>query len=682
MSLRQPTIALAALLSSVLAAAETRTLTVDDLFALKDVADPRVSPDGKWVAYTVSALDPKEDAVDTDVWMAPLAGGEAVRLTASKKAETSPRFSPDGRYLAFLSDREGKKTQVFLLDRLGGEAVRLTDYKASVSELAWSPDSTRLALVVSDPDPDDPDLEAEAKDDARDASSDKDRPKKPKTPKPLVIRRLQFKRDGEGYLREYRKHIHVFDVRAKSSVQVTAGSYDDSQAVWSPDGRSIAFVSNRTPEPDANENSDVFLVAALPGETPRALTTSPGTDQAPEFSPDGTSIVYVAGGDPKDLWYGTSRVALVPTAGGASRSLAPALDRNVLTPRFAPDGRSVLFIVEDGGNKHVLRVPAAGGPIERVVAGERDVQAFDVGPRGEVVVLESQPHQPAEASLAAGAALKRITRTNDGFLKGIRLGRVERFKARSRDGTLIDGFLTRPPDAPEGTRLPAILRIHGGPVDQFSTEFNFQWQLLAAQGYAVVAANPRGSSGYGRDFARAIWADWGNKDFEDVLAAVDHVIAMGVADPDRLGVGGWSYGGILTDYVITKSARFKAAISGASEANYLANYGTDHYQYVWEAELGLPWRATDLWMRLSPWFQVDKVVTPTLILCGSDDMNVPLLNSEQLYQALRRLGKETELVIYPGQNHAIEKPSYQKDRLERYIVWYDKHLKPKSPPPS
>ena len=202
--------------------------------------------------------------------------------------------------------------------------------------------------------------------------------------------------------------------------------------------------------------------------------------------------------------------------------------------------------------------------------------------------------------------------------------------------------------------------------------------MLAAKGFVVVAANPRGSSGYGREFSRAIWADWGNKDYDDVTAAVDHVIGLGVADPDRLGVGGWSYGGILTNYVVIRTGRFKAAISGASETNYLANYGTDHYQYEWEAELGLPWQNRELWMRLSPWFAVEKVTTPTLFLCGADDQNVPLVNSEQFYQALRRLGRETELVIYPGETHDIERPSFLLDRFQRYLAWYDTHLKPEA----
>jgi dipeptidyl aminopeptidase/acylaminoacyl peptidase len=236
-------------------------------------------------------------------------------------------------------------------------------------------------------------------------------------------------------------------------------------------------------------------------------------------------------------------------------------------------------------------------------------------------------------------------------------------------------FLTSPRGAEAGQRLPTLLRIHGGPVGQYSTAFNEEWQMLAAHGYAVVAANPRGSSGYGEAFSKAIWSDWGNKDFEDVMAAVDAAVERGVADPDRLGVGGWSYGGILTNYVITRTDRFRGAISGASEVNYLSNYGTDHYQYEWEAELGLPWENTEHWIRLSPFFRVVNVVTPTLILCGEQDQNVPLLNSEQLYQALRRLGRETELVIYPGQTHGIAVPSYQVDRYERYLGWYDRWVK-------
>ncbi len=346
------------------------------------------------MAYTVRSLDPKKDAADTDVYMVPFAGGAAVQLTASPKGENRPRFSPDGRWLAFLSGRDGKKAQVWLLDRRGGEAVKLTDYKADVSDLAWSPDGKRLALVVGDVDPDEED-EEKAEGEAGGA---------PKTPKPIVIRRLQFKRDGEGYLRELRQHIHVFDVESKKSIQITSGPYDDSEPVWSPDGSFLAFTSNRTEEPDSNDNSDVFLVEAKAGQKPRALTTSPGTDRDPAFSPDGKWIAYLAGGDPKDLWYATNHVAVVPAAGGDPRALTRELDRNVGSPRFSPDGRSIYFILEDGGNEHLARVPAAGGTVERTVAGERSVQAYILGPKGETVVLEEH----AQSSLRGLGLRRRI----------------------------------------------------------------------------------------------------------------------------------------------------------------------------------------------------------------------------------------------------------------------------------
>jgi dipeptidyl aminopeptidase/acylaminoacyl peptidase len=658
------------------AAAEPRPLRTDDVFALREVADPQVSPDGAWVAFTVTRLDRKEDERDTDVYMAPFAGGPSLRLTTSRKPETRPRWSPDGRHLAFLSCRRSRKSQVWLMDRRGGEAERLTAYEGGVSDLAWSGDGRRLALVVSDPDPRDPKPEEEVEE--NDCGGEDDDEKK--TTPPIVTRRRQFKRDGEGYLHDVRSHIHVFDLETRTGRQVTSGPYDDGQPAFSPDGQWIAFVSNRTADPDSNPNTDVFLVAAE-GGAPRALTTHPGGDRSPVFSPDGKWVAYVDEGDPDDMWYAANHLALVPVAGGAARPVTRSLDRNVSQPRFAPDGGSLLFLLEDGGNSHLARVSVAGGAVERVVAGERDVSAFDVGRSGQVAVLESQPQRPPEVWAVDAGGLRRLSHVNDEFLKGIALGTVERFQARSRDGTKVDGFLTRPPGAP-ASPLPAVLRIHGGPTSQYSTAFELEWQMLAAHGYAVVAANPRGSTGYGTAFSRAIWADWGNKDYDDVMAAVDHVVAMGVADPERLGVGGWSYGGILTDVVITKTRRFKAAVSGASMANHFAGYGTDHYQYEWEKELGLPWRNAALWQRLSPFFQVEKVTTPTLVLCGREDMNVPLLASEQLYQALRRLGVPTELVIYPDQNHGIETPSYFKDRYDRYLAWYDRYLKPAAVPPT
>ena len=658
MSLRTLSTAAALCGCSWVASAQTvRPLEIRDLFALRTVRSPALSPDGDWVAFTVSAMDVDADRSDTDVYMASTVdlGAEALRLTTSDRSETSPRWSPDGRYLAFLSSRDGDLTQVWLLDRRGGEATRLTEYAGNVSDLAWSPDASRLAVVVTDPDP------------AADDSDDD-------PPQPIVITQLQFKRDGQGYLSDRHRHLHLFDIDTRTTVQLTDGPYDDRSPVWAPDGSVIAFVSNRTREPDSNANTDIFLIEPQADAPLTKVTTSPGSDTAPAFSPDGRLIAYVAGGDPADIWYAPRYVAVVPTAGGDPRMLGSDLDRNGAAPRFTPDGRWILYLLEDAGNRHLARVAVSGSPVERLVDAERTVSAFDLAPDGRMVLLESQPRYPAELFLARGASLERVTRINDDVLRGLIIAPVERFTVTSSDGTRVDAFVTRPPDAPQRP-LPTILRIHGGPVSQYSTAFRFEWQLFAANGYAVVAANPRGSSGYGHAFSRAIWADWGNKDFQDVMAAVDHVVEMGIADPQRLGVGGWSYGGILTNYVITQTDRFRAAISGASEVNYLSNYGTDHYQRQWEAELGLPWRNVERWVKMSPYFRVDDIVTPTLIMNGQDDWNVPALNSEQLYQALRRLGRETELVIYPGQSHGIRRPSFQRDRYERYLAWYDRYLR-------
>ena len=288
-----------------------------------------------------------------------------------------------------------------------------------------------------------------------------------------------------------------------------------------------------------------------------------------------------------------------------------------------------------------------------------------------IALLASSTDRPAEVFALDSGRLKQMSDQNGGLVAALKLAPVEGMTFTSRDGTEIHGFLTRPPASEPGRRYPTLLRIHGGPQSQFERRFMAEWQILAAAGYAVVAANPRGSTGRGEAFCKAIFADWGNKDAQDVLAAVDKAVAIGAADPDRLGVGGWSYGGMLTNYVIAQDTRFKAATSGAGISNILAGYGTDQYIRDYEAELGRPWEHPETWMRVSfPFFHASRIVTPTLFLCGEKDFNVPLLNSEQMYQALRSLGVETQLVIYPGQHHGIVKPSYIKDRMQRYLDWY------------
>jgi dipeptidyl aminopeptidase/acylaminoacyl peptidase len=665
----------AALLSTVASGvgaqtAAQRKVELDDMYRLRDVSDPQLSPDGAWVAYTVSRPDTSEDRADSDVWMSRWDGGRSVRLTSSKSSEATPRWSPDGRYLTFLSDRDDAREvdQLWLLDRSGGEAERITDLPGGISDYAWSPDSKRLALIVSDPDPDS-------------TASSSDTTLKT-TPRPIVLNRFQFKEDETGYLDERRDHLYLFDLSSRKAELVTPGEYNEAAPSWSPDGRSIAFVSKRRPEFDRTNNWDLYLLEARAGASPRQLTTFEGSDadpewggRAPSWSPDGEQLAYVQGGPLKLIYYGGQKVAVVPVAGGPARILTPTLDRNVLSPVWSADGASIFFLLEDDRVTDVARVPSGGGKVERLTQGRGYVSDFSVGAGGKVAVLASTPTVPAEVFAIEGEGLRRLSRQNDDWLAAVRLAPVEEISFKSRDGTPIQGFLVRPVDYRAGSRVPAVLRIHGGPVSQFANEFDLEWQLLAAQGFAVVAANPRGSSGRGEKFSTAIWADWGNKDGQDVLAAVDYAVAAGVADPGRLGVGGWSYGGILTNQVIARDRRFKAAVSGAGQSNALAGYGTDQYVREYEAELGTPWANPEAYTRVSfPFFHADRIVTPTLFLCGEQDFNVPLLNSEQMYQALRSLGRETELVIYPGEYHQIRKPSYRRDRLERYLGWYGRYL--------
>ena len=649
-----------------------RPLKIDDMFALHDVSELALSPDGTRIAYTVTKTDAKKDDTDSDIYMIPFAGGAPVRITTSEQSEEHPRWSPDGKWLAFLSDRDDDKAQVYVMPTSGGEGQKLTNLKGRVSSFQWSHDSTRLLVVARDPDPDDDDDAASAASKTTDAED--------RTPKPIVITRRQFKMDGTGYLSDRRSHLWVFDLASKSAFQLTSGNFDDGNPDWSPDGRSVAFASNRTTDPDANKNTDIFVIDAYPGAKPKAVVSSPGEDDAPKFSPDGKSIAYLAGGDPKDMWYGSNHLAVVPAGGGESRALTAALDRNLLEPRWSPDGASLYFIIEEGGIQSLGKVAAGGGDggIERIVKGERDVVDFVVGRKGEIVFVESTAQMPQEISALDGTAVRRITHENDAVLANIQLAEVRRLPAKSADGTAVDGFIYLPPGYKAGEKVAAILRPHGGPTGQYSASFDFFHQVLAAAGYAVIAPNPRGSTGYGTAFARAIFADWGNKDFEDEMAAVDAAVAAGYVDANRLGVGGWSYGGIMTDYIVTKSTRFKAAVSGASMALMTSGYGTDHYQYEWETELGLPWKSEATWRKVSSsFFDVEKIVTPILYMGGSKDVNVPVLASEQLYQAVKRIGKvDTELVVYPGQYHGITTPSYEKDRLERNVAWYDKYLRP------
>ncbi len=659
------------------APATPRNITIDDFFQIRDVAQPEISPDGQWVAYSVRTRILKDDKNEQRLWMVSTRGGDPIPMTAEGVSSSHPRWSPDGKYLAFLSARNNGKTQVWLLNRFGGEAERLTEAIQGVNDFEWSPDSTRMVLIFQDPKPED----AEA---AKDKDKDKPAPK-PKTPPPFLIDRLQFKEDTVGYLDRRRNHLYVFDVASKRVTQVTSGDYDDNEPAWSPDSHFLAFTSNRsTPDPDRNFNSDIWVVTADnkdKGAHLAQITTNLGADRSPAWSPDGKWIAFVSQTDVKAIDYATHHLAIAPASGGEEKVLTLAFDRSVRRPRFSPDGRFIYFIAEDDGTQNLCRISVTGGEVARPIGGRLTVATYSLGKDGAIAAQIGMLDRPDEIYLSNGNNLTRLTKTNDVLLSQLRLAQVDYVHFKSKDGTSIAGFLYKPVDYAPGKKFPTLLNPHGGPVGQYAASFYHLAQLYAANGYAVLLPNPRGSSGYGQKFCEAIFADWGNKDYQDDMAMVDYALAQGIADPDRLGVGGWSYGGISTNFIITQTTRFKAAITGASEVLYVANYGHDHYQKLWELELGLPWENRALYERMSPFNKVTSVTTPTLIMGGEIDWNVPIINSEQLYQALKRLGRTTELVVYPGEYHGFTTPSHLKDRLERYLAWYAHYVKGDPAPP-
>ena len=639
-----------------------RAIRSGDLYHLKDIRDPQISPDGGWVAYTVTAIDSAKDKSDNDIWMTSWDGSTTLRLTSSPESESAPRWSPDGRYLAFLSGRqEGKGAQIWLLDRRGGEAQRVTQLRGGVSEFAWSPDSKKLVLVV---------------DEETDSVLKKDTAEH-KTPKPIVIDRYNFKRDVAGYLGSKRSHLSLFDVETKKTETLTSGLDDDGTPSWSPDGRMIAFVRGPVAEPERSRDDDVFVIEARAGATAKRLTNFIGPDGGrPAWSPDGKWLAFFRGDEPKYQAYSLSKLAIVPSDGSApAHVVTEALDRPLSNAQFSADGKSVYVLLSDDREQQLARVRVADGAVERLISGKRVVSSYSTSAAGKVVVLTSTPDRSGEVYAWENGALRQLSHQNDSVFAQLQLGTTEGFSSKSKDGTEVHGVLVRPANASSG-KLPLILYIHGGPNGQDSYSFSFDREFFAANGYAVLSVNYRGSSGRGSAYQKAIFADWGDKEVMDLIGAVDEAIRSGVADGDRLGIGGWSYGGILTDYTIATTPRFKAAVAGAGSALQLSMYGTDQYITQYNQEIGPPWKSQDLWIKISyPFFHADRIKTPALFMGGSADFNVPIIGGEQMYQALRSLGIPTELVIYPGQFHGITLPSYRKDRIERYLAWYDKYIK-------
>lgn len=634
-----------------------RPLRPDDIYRLRNVGAPKPSPDGAWIAYTIRTMDSARDKQNTDIWMVSADGQQTVQLTNSADGESNPQWSPDGKYLSFTASREGG-SQIWLLDRRGGEAQKLTDVKGELSDYAWSPDAKTVLMQLKEP---------------------VDTGKNKQPAKPFIINKYRFKQDVSGYLWDTRKtHLFLFNVAAKKLDTLTKGMYNETGAVWSPDGSKIAFVSNHTEDPDKNENTDIFIIDAKAGAQPKQLTTWAGTDEAPQWSPDGKSLAYLRStADVNFIMYDQPILCVQDIAGGAPKLLSKNLDRPVRYPRWSKDGKTIGVLISDDCVTYVASYDAASGAMTKLSGGNRSFNALEAALGGWVASM-SEPQLPAEIYTIGKSGLKRLTNTHQKFLDSLALASVEKLTSTSKDGTTVSSLLFTPAGM-EKKNMPLILFIHGGPVGQDDFGFDLTRQMLAAKGYAVLAVNYRGSSGRGLEFTKAIYADWGNKEVVDLLGAVDNVVAKGMVDSSRLGIGGWSYGGILTNYTIASDTRFKAASSGAGSALQLSLYGVDQYILQLDNELGQPWKDNNYekYLKLSyPFLHADRIKTPTQFMTGEKDFNVPAIGSEQMYQALRSQDIPTELLVYPGQYHGFTQPSFIRDRFERYYQWFGKYIKP------
>jgi len=659
-----------------------RPITIEDLLAVKIVNDPQLAPDGSQVVCTVTTADAVANAYQTHLWIVPADGRAAWQLTSVPGKDTNPRWSPDGAWIAFISDRSGEK-QVWVIARDGGEARRLTSGTLAPTELAWSPDGRWLAVVGKPqprPGPDESDVR--------------------------VISRLRYKLDGEGFWDGRWKQVLVLPAGGGEPRPLTSEECDHNNPAWSPDGQWIAYAANPDPDADLTNVADVWVVAAA-GGAPRRVTRGAGPAALPAWSPDGTRIAYV-GHDNACRGATNNAVWVVPVTAGEPVCVSRAFDRSAghhiisdmrahpssggLT--WAPDARRVYFLYADGASTQIGSVAVADGSVHPETVGDHELIGCSLDRLARrVACVESDALSPGEVAIRDlgrdAGPLRRLTDWNGPLLRSVALAVPERFQFSGADGWPIEGWVIRPPGAQgahaaasPGARVPAVLEIHGGPHAAYGNAFFHEFQLLAAAGYGVIYMNPRGSQGYGQTFTAATRHDWGGKDYEDLMRGVDHALAAyDWIDPDRLGVAGGSYGGFMTNWVVGHTRRFKAAVTMRSISNAYSQWGTSDLAYqkgFWEYP-GDPWESPKFYLERSPITYAPQMRTPLLILHSENDLRCPIEQGEQLFVALKKQGTPTLFVRFPGESHDLSRSGQPKHRLERLrhiMAWFAAHLAP------
>lgn len=644
--------------------------TPDDIYLLKQVSDPQLSPDGARVAYVVSWPDREDDETRMSVYLAPLDGNEPARRFTHGKRDHSPRWSPDGRSLAFVADR-GEKSQLFLAPMDGGEARHVTHAKWGISQPAWSPDGTKMAYSAR----------------TGEFTEPKERKGVEKNA-PRVIRDLRYKMDGIGFYDSRRMHIFVCDIETGEETQITDGDYFDDQPGWSPDGKTIAFVSDRERARNKRHwRTDVWVVPAK-GGTARKLTRSRGSAAHPTYSRDGKWIAYVGHENGDEGSAKNTHLMIVPAKGGVPRSISEALDRPVSGwPAFASgrafcwsrDSGSVYFIAGDRGRQSVYKANPSGR-FTKALDGERQIEAFVLTPDQQRIaftaVWPSAPWELYSAEIRNGKRERNLSHSNDELVATRELSHVRRLAHRGRDGLPLEAFVLYPENYHEGRRYPVAVDVHGGPHSFHPGAVSMlEYHSFTSKGYIVLLPNPRGSATYGEVFTEACVRDWGGEDYEDILGAVDTLIKDGVADKKRLYIGGYSYGGFMSTWAVGHTDRFRAAWIGAPASNQLTMFGNCDIPLFDMHEIGgIPQDNMETYTERSATTYLRNVNTPVLLLHNEGDLRCPIGQSEEIFHALKAMGKIVEFVRYPGGFHRYNThaPSQVADRVRRQIAWFER----------
>ena len=643
-----------------------RVFVPADLWRLRAVSDPQISPDGTNVAFVVATPDPETDKAATTIWVAPTDGASPARQFTSGPQDSSPRWAPDGGELAFVAER-GHGPQLHLVSLAGGEARALTEAPHGVSQPVWAPDGRQIAFVARTGDWKKPEERSAVERAA-----------------PIVVTGLYYRFDGIGWFDNRRSHLFVVSVAGGEPRQVTDGDWDDADPAWSPDGLDLAFASDRAATRFDEVHRDVWVTSAKGRRRPRRLTRGLGNASSPLWSPDGKAIAYI--GHEQDDGDSASNIHLLVVATAdpqAPRSLSAALDRTVWgllrppgpTHAWIDGGKAVLFVAADRGTLAVFRSSLRRPQPELVVGGDRQVTCLHTS--GSKLAFISQWVSVAPEVFCAsldGTGEVRLSDAN-AELRSVRWAAAKRTSHKAGDGRRVESFVLYPPGHTKGEPAPTVLEIHGGPHGWHpQMSLLGLYQGLAAAGFVVILPNPRGSHGYGEDHARACVGDWGGADFEDLMGAVDHLVQAGIADPKRLYVAGYSYGGFMTGWTVGHTDRFAAACVSAPVTDLTSMWGTTDIPGFAAFELGgRPWENPDFYRSKSPVAYVSRVQTPVQLFHWEGDLRCPIGQAEQFFQSLRELEREVVLVRYPGGFHIVRSPAQMVDYVTRHIDWFNNH---------